>query len=514
MEELRVDDIRKDEPKRTLGQIKVLPDESPPQLAIAGRPAPTSTIYEWTPAQELMEQLPEGFTFRLRCITGSDGIRRFYPVDDFETFIAVGFMVGLAVLSAIKNLEPEQCKVTGRCSCYSSGWPHQGAFAECHFGFHQPTALASRPRPGRRAQHLPETVGLNTQGLAAQGLDEPWSVDRLMSEGRQAAREAGIEKPTEADRVQYGLLAAATLNPLSLPIEKVPMLVQQALYDEIPADKPIDANIVQAVIERTLAAVHRHLDESADEFNKWFMGKTSSFVGQISRRKLLPGGRMDQTVVRRALLDLGIQAYPYVAGAIHAAMRLFQNAIPDPMSDAERTCFEQMHLPQPHFGNLPLVLLVERFPLIKETVWSLFQNPGDENTVGILHRLLDWYADLARSRRKADRKIKDRRPANLVEGDKSPLTVPFSEELVAREEDEVQEPSDDAPTENDGTGETGVTASGGVSSLFEDIAERLCASRQVRCNCGLQNWHHEVDTLVLPSRAYCGLEKRGHGLHS
>ena len=53
-----------------------------------------------------------------------------------------------------------------------------------------------------------------------------------------------------------------------------------------------DAEILQAVIERTLAAIHRHLNEPADEFNKWFMGGNNSFIAQIGRRKLLPGNRV------------------------------------------------------------------------------------------------------------------------------------------------------------------------------------------------------------------------------
>jgi len=388
---------KKEELTAPLGQIMILPDELPPGLDQTERPLTkvTSVIYEWIPPPELLAQLPPEFTLRLRCITAGDGVRRFYPVDSFENFIAVVFAAGLAVLSVIKHLTPEQ----------------RQSYRAMYFLFqrvrrtqeHLKNALlnATSLRVSRvggdladERSILPETLGLDQQG---QG--EPWSVDRLIAEGRRAARDAGIAQPSEADSIRYGLFAAARMNPLTIPADKVPDIVRQALYTEIPVDEPLEPEEFDAVIERSLAAIHGHLTDPAAAFDAWFSGPKNSFVRQIAKRKLLPGGQLDQQVVRRALADLGWQAYRYVADCIHTVMRVIENLIPEPLTGTEQICFEQMHLNQPHFGNLPLVLLVERFPFSKEVIWDIFLNPGDQQAIGILHRLFDWYSDIARRRR-------------------------------------------------------------------------------------------------------------------
>src|SRR5262249_4981209 len=132
---------------------------------------------------------------------------------------------------------------------------------------------------------LPETVGLD-----AQGGGEPWSVDRLLTEGDQAAREAGIEQPSEADCVRYGLFVAARLKPLSIPADRISKLLRQALYADI-LDWPLSPQVIDLVIDRMLDAIHQHITEPAAGFNAWFSGGNNSFVRQIAKRKRLPGGR-------------------------------------------------------------------------------------------------------------------------------------------------------------------------------------------------------------------------------
>jgi len=482
-----MDELRTSESATRMGQIIIIPNDTLPLVDHGGRPLRhvTSAIYEWTPAPELKGELPPSFTFRLRCITGSDGVRRFYPVGSLEEFIAQAFMVGLALLSTLKHLTPEQ-----RHSYRTMYLLFQRVRrSKEHLGNNLLNATSLRiSRVGRdladEPSILPATVGLDQQGGG-----EPWSVDRFLAEGRQAARGAGIELPSEVDCVHYGLVAAAKLNPLIIPSDRVSELVHQALYDEIPIDEPIQPEVVDAVIERTLAAMHHHLDEPAAEFDAWFSGPHASFVRQIAKRKLLPGGQLDQVLVRSVLVDLGWQAYRYVADCIHTTMWAIERSIPEPLTEGERTFFDQMYLNQPHFGNLPLVLLVERFPFVQSIIWDILGSPDDQTAIAVLHRLLDYYGDMARRRRQVDRTIKQRRPANLIEGEKTPLIIPLKAPVIAPETGETEGPNERP------YGEPAILDSSPVPEMFDQIAEALCVRRQIRCKCGTADWDHRVLAL-------------------
>src|SRR5262249_20071876 len=157
-------------------------------------------------------------------------------------------------------------------------------------------------------------------------------VERLLTEGAQAAREAGIEQPSEADCVRYGLFVAARLNPLSIPADRISKLLRQALYADI-FDEPLPPQVIDVVIDRMLVAIQRHLVEPAAEFNAWLSGGNSSFVNKIAKQKRLPGGRLDPKIVRHVRLDLGWQAYQYMADCVHTAMREIEMSIPDPLTE-------------------------------------------------------------------------------------------------------------------------------------------------------------------------------------
>jgi len=469
-----------------LGQVRILPDDSSPQTDTASRPLPsfTSTIYEWTPSATLKDELPEGFVLRLRCVQVQDGIRRFYPAESTELFIHLAFTAGLAMLSLSREMEPEQ----------------RFAYRLMWFLFrrvrrmveHLDNALlnATSLRLSRVARDvadersiLPETVGLMTNGEGS-----PWGVNQLLAEGRREAMKDGIDRPREAESVQYGLLAAARLNPLNLPAEAIPELVRQALYLEGPTDQQPDAEVLEHLTERTSAAVEHHVPNSAAEFDAWFQGPKNSLVRQIGQRKLMPGGRLEQETVRAGFLELGWHSYRYVADCIHTAMNTIKDQIQPLLTPAEEQCYEQVHLNQPHFGSFPLVLLAERIPFIKGIIWDLIHNPTDQQTVGVLHRLLDWYGDIARRRRQADRITKQRRPASHAPGEKSPLTVPLPELPV----EEVNEDESPVTVQSEET----VSRSAGEVRLFTEMAERICTSRGLRCACALSDWRHRVATQV------------------
>ena len=342
---------------------------------------------------------------------------------------------------------------------------------------------------------LPETVGPD-----AQGGGEPWSVERLLTEGDQAAREAGIEQPSEADCVRYGLFVAARLNPLSIPADRISKLLRQSLYADI-LDEPLPPQVIDSVIDRMLDAIQQHLTEPAAGFNAWFSGGNNSFVRQIVKRKRLPGGRLDPKIVRQVRLNLGWQGYQYVADCVHTVMREIEMSMPETLTEAERNTFERTYLNQATFGNLSLVLLYVRFPFLKAVLSDFLDRPNNEQAIGILQRLLDWYGDMAMKRREVDRTVKQRRPTHLPEGEKPPLTVPLTEFAAVTEADESEEPRD-VDFEEPGTQDTEPTM-----DLFSDIVEQVCRERQLHCSCGRSAWHHRPvaqDGVTVTVEHICG----------
>src|SRR5262245_40054262 len=65
-------------------------------------------LYTWVPPGSLAGELPNGFFLALKCVTDTDGIRRFFPAEHPDDFLARAWAGGLAVLSRAKKLTPDQ----------------------------------------------------------------------------------------------------------------------------------------------------------------------------------------------------------------------------------------------------------------------------------------------------------------------------------------------------------------------------------------------------------------------
>jgi hypothetical protein len=452
-------------------------------------PAFTSLRHTWTPPADMHPELPEGFTLSLRSVVGPDGVRRFFPVDDLTSFFTDAFAGGLALHNRLKNMSPEQ-----RYS-YRAMWllfQRIRATRE-HFAnsFRYADSLRVSPSARQTAQQfsiLPESVGLNDQG---QG--ERWGVGRLLTEGWEEAREQGVQQPTEADCVHYGLVRAARMNPLRLRDEEVPSLIRMALYKAAELPASLDPAVLEVVVDRVLQAVNRHLGDKSAKFDLWFSGPHSSLVPQIANKKFAPGGVLDRNVVRRALLELGWDSYRYVADCVHTMMWVFQRLLPEPLTVAERRFFEQVYLMQPHFGQMPFILLAERFPFLKGILWQIWKGPGDPNAVPIMNRLLFYYGEIAAARRAADRQVKAKR-AGQGETGKLTIECPLHPQIHLPAKPGV-------PTSPDDPDGAEAVAEGGpldpefdqpeksaVPELWDALAERIRELRGVRCDCVLPKW--------------------------
>jgi hypothetical protein len=389
-------------PAEDHGQSSVLINEG-----WAAARGPTS-YHVWRPPGDVLEELPPGFGLPLRCHVGPDGHRRFTLVgtpDKPDDAVAAMWAGGFALLCRVKRPSDAE-RFT-----YGMMWflyqrvlrmrEHQRRSFRWLKDFH--ISQAGRSSPGDDS--LVPTV---LKGRKGEMRRPP--AKYLYKVGLEAAEAAGIPDPTPGQVVHHGLVALARQDPLPRPDDRVQKLVRDSLFESGPSDQEPDPEILELVYERVCEAFEAHTVDPAAKFNAWFWDRNNTFVKQIAKKERARGGPLDPELVRRALLQLGWDAYGYMAGCLSLQMQAVAGALPDPLTPPERAIFEQMHLPQPHFGGLPLILLGERLGFVESVAWEICENPGDSRPVEVLHRLLQCYATMAPDRREADRKRKRRVP--------------------------------------------------------------------------------------------------------
>lgn len=173
-----------------------------------------------------------------------------------------------------------------------------------------------------------------------------------------------------------------------------------------------------------------HLDDTTSRVDGWFFDRKNTFVKQITKQRRKPGGQLYQGQVRSALLALCWEAYSYVANALEMQLLAFAEALPEPLTPEERRVFEVMHLRQPHYGNMPLILLGERLGFVESVVREISDRPGNREPVKVLHRLLQFYSVMASDRREADRKRK--RPKDLELHGRAESRAPRGQDRFSR----------------------------------------------------------------------------------
>lgn len=361
--------------------------------------------YRWTPSTKLSALVPIGFEITLDAARGGiDGIRRFFPPNGHGPLLHQAWLVGLAILTRLMNMNEER----------------QQSYRMMYLLFQRVRSMLEHLRrefrwsrdlfirqTGRLDAHdrdvLPSPL---RAGDAPAG--KRWSITQLTDRGREAAEAAGVHKLNRAQLVHWGLFVAACEHPLLLEPAEIPGLVRAALFDGGPPGK-VDAETRGIVEERILTALLPHLTDDTWKFENWFSGPKNGLINQIAKQRRSRGGPLDKNVVRKVLLDLGWQAYRYVGDCLHAQLRTFQNAIPDPLTPPEQRLFEQIYLRQPHFADLPLLLLAERLGFLRNAIMELWTPTARDDAVAVLHRLLQFYAEMAASRREADRRTQQMR---------------------------------------------------------------------------------------------------------
>jgi hypothetical protein len=276
-----------------------------------------------------------------------------------------------------------------------------------------------------------------------------------------------VIRPSGSDCVRFGLLRAARLNPLYIQPDEVPALVRMALYDS-PLGEKVDPTTANQVVQRAQEALELHLADETNDFDRWFNGSHNSFNGQIAKRKRAPGGKLKRDVVHKGLFEQGWRAYQYVADCVHTAFYLFRQLLPVPLNVLENRVFERMYLKQKYFGDLPSLMLTERFPQLQPILTNVWEDEDNTEAVAIMHRLLEYYAEMAPERRSADRRTQSRKKGTQR---KEHITV------------DVELPTDEL-IEN----KTRMTTPNKGLNVLEDLADKLRLAKGISCGCKNPDW--------------------------
>jgi hypothetical protein len=362
---------------------------------------------------ELNDDLPENYCVSLNAMSLRGEGHRFSP-EDPHVFALNASLGGLAILNQVKALTGEQLH-----SYHLMRLVYQ----------HGPRVREALQRKFVRATDLSVSRGLRgalgydhilpaSLGLDASGRGRPWSIARLMEAGKKEADARRLKKKSDADYIRLGLLAGARLNPVDihdLASDDVAKLVRLALFDLGPAEVPIDETTKDEVIGRFLKALHNHLEDSDESFNRWFFKNRDGIVHAISKQTA-GTGPIDRAVVREVLLELVFHALRYTGQCVHVQMFDFLQAIEPSLSEDDEAVFEVLYLEQPWLAGIPLVVLHRYFAPLREAIEDLWADPRNPEKAGVLLRLLQYHGEVVSKRREADRTAKEIGPASARRG--------------------------------------------------------------------------------------------------
>ncbi|MHB1425249.1 MAG: hypothetical protein ACYC3I_18925 [Gemmataceae bacterium] len=418
----------------------------------------TVSRYHWVPPSGWGEVLRGDAAFQLRCVN-RENARRFYPINGSGGYLATAFGYGLEALSQAMGLSSEKRFSYGAQFLF---WERLLASRE-HLSNHldHPTSLRLR-RSGRgleaRNSILPESIGRNSSGQ-----DKSWTLDQLLDKGRKEAHQHGVLRPGGTDCVRYGLLRAARLNPLRIPPDEVAALFRMALFNS-PGDKKIEPRLNEQVIERILNTLQPHLSDNPHEWKNWFQGPKNSLISQIAKQKRALGGELEPDIVKQVFSNQGWLAYQYVADCVHTALYCFRQLLRVPLNEIENRAFERMHLKQICFGGLPSMMLAERFPQLQLILPDVLGDEDNSGAIAIMHRLLEYYAEMAVARRSADRLTKARTKGTRRKGH-----ITIDVELPSEEQNKSREDTD-------------------KSEVLNHLAEQIRLDQRISCFCQNPDW--------------------------
>jgi hypothetical protein len=374
-------------------------------------------VYEWRPLPVLSPNLPKGYSVSLTALSARGKGRRFQPTDDTRALALFASLGGLAILNEVTKLDAEQRNTYNLMRLLFQHAPLVREALDRRFDRIQDLSVSRGQRDDvDDADVLPDTIGLDDSGRGRR-----WRVGGLIQAGQREAADREIQNPSEADLIRLGVVAAARLNPVdvtNLTTSDAARFLRVALFDLGPAEVRIDAATEQEVTGRLFEAIHPHLDDSVENFRRWFFDKRDG-IGQILR-----------PIVRQVVLEKVFESLQYTGQCVHVQMQVIANEIDPALDDDERSIFEATYCEQPWLGGLPLLVLRRYFGPIREAVQDLWLEPHNAQYQGVLLRVLQFQGEMIRKRREADRKAK--------KGDAKQRRVLHTDRPLTREEYSLQ----------------------------------------------------------------------------
>jgi hypothetical protein len=364
----------------------------------------TQSRYTWRPPRDLAAELPSGFSLVFLCFACEGGVRRFVPFKFTEAFIHEAALGGLTLLTREHQLTSEHQFSYGYYRMLFRKSANLREHLDRKFARYSELCITTSGRTQGDSHVLPEDLGLDVNGRGT-----PWSPAILMARGREEARNIGETDTSSAKLIRLGLLVAAERNPIdtdTLSEVSSLALIRQAFFDFGPVQGPLDEGIIEKVRARLSAALERHHDLDSKAFSHWFYEATDNLVHAVAKQKK-HGGRLSREMVRQALLDEVFRSFIYVGDCVHFQMTAFARALDPPLDAEERAQFELVYRKQCFLGGLPLVLLLDRFEFLRESMINMWENPHDTSRIGVLLRLLAFYGEMVTKRRAADRSLKN-----------------------------------------------------------------------------------------------------------
>lgn len=355
--------------------------------------------YVWKPCDGLREELDYGFSIEHPVRVLPSGYREVMPPHSYSN---LGFAAGHLILSREKHEVWTGAVNPLPAQLLRARAPYTRAFIDRDFADLRDLRVVSGSfgAVGSRSV-LPFDMGLD-----ANGEGQPWTVERLMDEGRRRAVEDGKVNADVETVISYGLMVAAEINPLDLPDEDCELLVRGALFNLIKKPEGWDDQIVDLVLERFVAAVERRKYKDQKDFDESMRGGNSSLVTTLMGKAGTQGGPLARPVVHFALQELTWLAYLTTAVCLDWYAVAFLSSLEHPLTEDELVRFEQLHRSQSILGDLTLDLVWRRKKLLQPIFTRIWTDPNDKSLRPILWSMFNYYGQIAELRRSADRESK------------------------------------------------------------------------------------------------------------